>query len=135
MGAHQSCSETPRVASNLVRTRDSFNQDGVEFIEDDSIVPNQPVAITVRMVNVKNKTLNTMVTQNKVFSMPRRAVKIPPVSAPVNPPRPAPLLCKTTLMIRAVEVIMRAIFRNASIKSSKRDNLHLAKRLYLPPGK
>jgi hypothetical protein len=37
--------------------------------------------------------------------------KMPPVSAPVRPPNPAPLLCKMTLMIRAIDVIIRAIFK------------------------
>lgn len=50
--------------------------------------------------------------------MPRRAVNTPPVSAPVNPPSPAPLLCKTTLVIRAIDVIIRAMSKKVSTRAS-----------------
>jgi hypothetical protein len=61
------------------------------------------------IANAKKSTLKTIVTQNKVRSMPRRAVKTLPVSAPVNPPNPAPLLCKITLRIRKTDVIIKPI--------------------------
>jgi len=70
------------------------------------------------IVSTKNTTLRTMVTQNRVFSMPRRAVNTPPVSAPVNPPRPAPLLCKMTLRIKVMDVIIREICRNCVMRNS-----------------
>jgi hypothetical protein len=57
----------------------------------------------------KKITLNIMVIRNNVFSIPRLAVNIPPVSIPDNPPRPAPLLCKMTLAISAIDVIIIAI--------------------------
>jgi hypothetical protein len=66
-----------------------------------------PVTITVRIASKKNKKLKPMVTRKRTFSMPRRAVKIPPVSPPVKPPKPAPLLCKITLAIKAIDVIIK----------------------------
>jgi hypothetical protein len=67
---------------------------------------------------MKKSTLRPIVTRNKIFSIPRRAVKIPPVSAPVSPPNPAPLLCKITLTMRAIDVIIKAIFRYNFTSSS-----------------
>jgi hypothetical protein len=58
----------------------------------------------------KKRELKMIVTQNNVRSIPRRAVKILPVSAPVKPPRPAPLLCRMTLRISRTEIIISAIF-------------------------
>jgi len=59
------------------------------------------------------KTTNTiariMVIQNKVFSIPRRALKTLPALCPVKPPRPTPLFCKTILAINAKDVIINAI--------------------------
>lgn len=65
--------------------------------------------ITVAIVSKKKIALAPIVTQNKVFSIPRRAVKKPPESVPVNPPNPTPLFCKITLAIKAIEIIIRAI--------------------------
>jgi hypothetical protein len=71
----------------------------------------QPVTNTVAIASRKKRTLNPMVTRKRVFSMPRRAVKKLPVSAPVNPPRPAPLLCNITLTMSEIDVIINAISR------------------------
>jgi hypothetical protein len=65
------------------------------------------VSFTVMIARIKNNALKPIVTQNRTFSMPRRAVKTPPVSAPVKPPSPAPLLCKITLKIKAIDVIIK----------------------------
>jgi hypothetical protein len=48
--------------------------------------------ITEVIARIKNITLKTIVTQKRVFSMPRLAVNTPPESAPDKTPRPAPLL-------------------------------------------
>jgi hypothetical protein len=69
---------------------------------------------TVIRVKMKKRMLNPIVIQKRVFSIPRRAVKTPPVSAPVNPPRPTPLLCRITLAIKAIDVIIRAISKYLS---------------------
>ncbi len=60
---------------------------------------------------MKNTALRMMVVQNNVRSTPRRAVKTLPASAPVSPPRPAPLLCRMTLRMSRTEIIISAIFR------------------------
>lgn len=63
----------------------------------------------VAITRMTNKIAMTTVTQNKVFSMPRRWPNTPPESAPVRPPKLTPLLCSTTLRIKASEVIINAI--------------------------
>lgn len=70
------------------------------------IYPRRMTAVTVSMTN---KTLSTIVTQNRVFSIPRLAVNTPPESIPVRPPSPMPLFCSTTLVMRAIEVIISAM--------------------------
>jgi hypothetical protein len=70
------------------------------------------------MHNVKNITLRIIVIRKRVFSIPLRAVKTPPVSAPVNPPNPAPLLCKITAKISAIDVIINAMNRKLATNSS-----------------
>ena len=64
--------------------------------------------ITDVIASTKKIPLKTMVTQNKVFSIPRLAVKTPPASAPVILPRPAPLLCRIILKTRAIDVKIKA---------------------------
>lgn len=78
----------------------------------------QPVTITVAIAKAKNKKLRPIVIRNKVFSIPRRAENTPPVSAPVNPPSPAPLLCRITLAIRATEVMINPIFKYVDTNTS-----------------
>jgi hypothetical protein len=63
-------------------------------------------------VKIKNITASMIVTQKRVFSIPRRAEKTPPVSVLVNPPRPMPLFCRITLAMRAIEVIIKAMLIN-----------------------
>jgi hypothetical protein len=75
------------------------------------------------IARMKKRALNPIVTQNSTFSMPRRAVKTPPVSAPVKPPNPAPLLCKITQTIKAIDVIIKeasihVLTGNLPVKSS-----------------
>ena len=60
----------------------------------------------------KKITASAIVTQKRMRSMPRRAVNTPPVSAPVRPPNPAPLLCRMTPRIKPTEVIISAISKN-----------------------
>jgi hypothetical protein len=67
--------------------------------------------MTVAIAREKNRMLRTMVIWKSVRSTPRRAVKMLPVSDPVKPPRPAPLLCKITLTIKAIDVIIIAMSR------------------------
>jgi hypothetical protein len=43
-----------------------------------------------------------------------------PESPPVRPPRPAPLLCKMTLKINAIDVIIIAISKYLSTDTSER---------------
>lgn len=94
-----------------------------------------PVIMTVVIASAKNKTLKPMVIRKSVFSMPRRAVKMLPLSAPVKPPKPAPLLCKITLKIRAIDVIINAISRYLSTQTSARilTGICQAGGLYLSP--
>jgi hypothetical protein len=94
------------------------------------------VTITVAIHKIKNNTLNIIVTLNRVFSMPRLAVKTPPVSAPVRPPNPAPLLCKMMLIISAIDVIIKAINKYTSTPASEYTFILmiLAGGLYLPLG-
>jgi len=46
-------------------------------------------------------------------------VNTPPVSPPVKPPRPAPLLWRITLATRAMDVIINPIFRYVDTKTSQ----------------
>ena len=75
------------------------------------------------IARMKKSALKPIVTQNNTFSIPRRAVKTPPVSPPVSPPNPAPLLCKITLAIKAIDVIIKdasthLLTGNLRVKSS-----------------
>ena len=70
-----------------------------------------PVAIA----RPKNNTLSTIVARNSVFSTPLRLEKTPPISEPVNPPKPAPLLCKMTLKIKDIDTAIKAMFKKVSI--------------------
>jgi hypothetical protein len=72
------------------------------------------------MAKPKNTMLITIVIRKSVFSTPRRAVKMAPESPPVRPPRPAPLLCKMTLTINAIDVIIIAISKYLSTDTSER---------------
>jgi hypothetical protein len=77
------------------------------------------VTITVAIASPKNNTLRPIVILNRVFSIPLLAEKTPPVSAPVKPPKPAPLLCRITLAIKAIEVIISPIFKYVDTKTSR----------------
>jgi len=90
------------------------------------------VTKTAAIANAKKITLKTMVARKSVFSTPRRAVKTPPVSPPAKPPSPAPLLCKITLMINVIDVIIRAISIYTIMDEPPKN---LAKALYLWCGK
>jgi hypothetical protein len=76
--------------------------------------------ITAAMHKPKKIMLIPMVILKSVFSTPRLAVKTEPVSPPVRPPNPAPLLCMMTLKIKAIDVIINARSKyrstNASVK-------------------
>jgi len=78
--------------------------------------------ITEVKVKTTNKTERTIVTQNNVFSIPRRALKTPPVSVLVSPPNQHPLFCRITLAMSAIEVIIKAISMNW-LKSNLLDNI------------
>jgi len=79
-----------------------------------------PVNTTVEIAKPKKITLSPMVILKRVCSTPRRAVKTAPVSLPPKPPKPAPLLCKMTLTINAIDVIIIAISKYLSTKASEK---------------
>jgi hypothetical protein len=70
------------------------------------------------MANPKNKILSPTVIRKSVFSTPRLAVNTAPVSPPVKPPNPAPLLCRMTLIIKAIDVIIIAMSKYLSTNTS-----------------
>ena len=63
----------------------------------------------VTTTNTTKTIAKAIVMVNKVFSMPRRALKTLPISWPVNPPKPTPLFCRTMLAIKASDVMIKAI--------------------------
>lgn len=63
----------------------------------------------VATTNTTKTIANAIVMVNKVFSMPRRALKTLPMSCPVKPPKPTPLFCRTMLVISASDVMINAI--------------------------
>ena len=66
------------------------------------------------MARIKKRALKMIVTQNRVFSIPRRAVKTPPASEPVRFPSPAPLLCKMILITSAIDVKIKETSNRSS---------------------
>jgi hypothetical protein len=84
--------------------------------------------ITDVMARIKKSTLKMIVTQNRVFSMPRLAVKTVPESPPVILPKPAPLLCRIILITRAIDVKIKEPSRKFCICQPPKI---LADKLYL----
>jgi hypothetical protein len=79
-----------------------------------------PVNTTVAMAKPKKTTLIAIVSLKRVFSTPRLAENTAPVSVPPKPPNPAPLLCKMTLKIKEIDVIIIAISKYLSTKASEK---------------
>jgi hypothetical protein len=84
--------------------------------------------ITEVIARMKKSTLKMIVTQKRVFSIPRLAVKTPPASDPVRVPKPAPLLCRTILITKAIDVKIKDPSRKFCINKPPK---FLADKLYL----